>query len=109
VKARLDLAALAELRQAVAWYETKRPTLGEELAAAVSHAIAEIEQAPERWPTWQHEPRVRRYVLRRFPFAVVYLMRKGAPYVVAVAHTSRSARSWLGRLEPRAKRKRRRR
>lgn len=50
MKIRLDAAAQAELRGAVAWYE-QQPTLGQDLAAAVKHALIEIERAPERWPT----------------------------------------------------------
>ncbi len=109
MKIRLDVAARAELRRAVVWYEQQRPTLGEDLVAAVKHALIEIERAPERWPTWRHEPRVRRYLLQRFPFAIAYIIRDGGPYVVAIAHTSRTARHWLGRIEGTTKRPVRRR
>lgn len=97
------------MREAIAWYEKKQPTLGEDLAAAIGRAFAEIERAPERWPTWQHEPDVRRFVLARFRFTVSYLLHRRVPFVVAVAHTSRKPDYWIGRLEaaqPGAKRKR---
>jgi hypothetical protein len=95
----LHRAARSELRRAIAWYEDQQPTLGEDLAAEVNRALAAIAEAPLRWPTWRLAPRVRRFVLRRFPFAVAYVVRDAAPpLVIAFAHTSRSAERWLSRI-----------
>ena len=101
---RLDAAARDELLRAIAWYEAQRPALGEELARAVELALLEIERAPERWPRWQLEPRVRRVLLHRFPFAIIYMLGEDGPYVVAIAHARRSARRWLRRLSGASKR-----
>jgi hypothetical protein len=109
VKLLVDLAARAELRRSVAWYEEQCPGLGAEFAGTVGRALTEVEDAPERWPTWRLEPRVRRYLLQRFPFAIVYVIRGGDPYVVAIAHTRRSPRQWLASLESAAKPVRRKR
>jgi toxin ParE1/3/4 len=109
VKIKLDVHALAELRQALVWYEEQRPGLGEDLATEVKQALVQIERAPERWPIWENEPRIRRYFLRRFPFVIAYFVQDTGPYVIAVAHTSRTARRWLDRIGAAAKRGTRRR
>ncbi len=41
---------------------------------------------------------VRRALVRRFPFALVFLDLGESVRVVAVAHTKRRARYWLGRV-----------
>lgn len=105
---RLHRAARSELRRAIVWYEERRPTLGAILHAAAKQSFAEIEAAPRRWPKWALEPRVRRRVLERFPFAVVYLVVGEVIFVVAFAHTRRSARYRLGRLAGTVNRSRRR-
>lgn len=92
-------AAQAELRQAVAWYE-KEQAIGADLAAEVRQAFLAIERAPERWPAWPKKPRVRRFVLNRFPFSVFYTIREGVVVVLAVAHQRRRPGYWLNRLSP---------
>jgi hypothetical protein len=92
-------AAQGELRQAIAWYERAQPGLGEEFADAVRAAFAAIEAAPERWPVWRSEARIRYFVLSRFP----YTIRGGVTIVVAVAHNSRKPDYWAKRLRAMSK------
>jgi toxin ParE1/3/4 len=101
-------AAQTELRQAILWYERERG-VGEDLAAEVRRAFTAIERAPERWPVWPRHARVRRYVLRRFPFSILYTVHDSVALVLAVAHDKRRPGYWLGRLSTKAKRKPRRR
>jgi toxin ParE1/3/4 len=98
VNLRLHLAERRELSRAIRWYEGQQPMLGEDLADAVKRAFVEIESAPERWPVWKRDHRARRYLLERFPFAIIYVVRNGIPFVVAVAHTQRRPRSWMKRI-----------
>ena len=95
---RLHPRARVELRQAVAWYEERRPGLGETLAAEVEHAVETIRAQPKAWPSWPAAPRARRYLLSRFPFALVYVVAGEALVIIALAHTSRPPDYWLDRL-----------
>ncbi len=44
------------------------------------------------------EGNCRRYVLRRFPFNIIYLLDADCIVVVAVAHQKRRARYWISRV-----------
>jgi len=63
---RLLPAAEEELRHAVRWYEDQRAGLGAEFLGAVDAALAQIAEAPARYPVWMVNRRFRRMVVRRF-------------------------------------------
>lgn len=54
-----------------------------------------IGESPDRWPAYLVE--TRRYLLKRFPFLVVYRQRDGAIQVIAVAHGCRRPGYWRDR------------
>lgn len=92
--AKFDLASADD------WYETQRPGLATELEAAVDRALVDIVAAPLAWPRWLDiapELGVRRYVLRRFPFALAFTVEAERIVVLAVAHAKRSPEYWLSR------------
>jgi len=57
-------------------------------------AVARIVEAPLRWPV---RSGTRRYVMRRFPFVVVYRVVGSTVEVVAVAHGRRKPGYWKSR------------
>jgi toxin ParE1/3/4 len=74
---RFDDEAAEELEAAAAWYEARRRNLGIELVT---------------WPLVLHVPtelQVRRYVLRRFPYSIVFVELDEDIRVLAIAHSSR--------------------
>ena len=87
--------ATLDLRLAARWYEQRRRGLGVELVLAVDDGIATIVAAPQRWPVFAG---ARRYILRRFPFSVIYRVVDERIQVVAVAHHSRRPVYWGRRL-----------
>lgn len=93
---RLRPVALAELTDAWRWYEEQREGLGDEFRACVDAAMAEIARAPLAWPRIRAD--ARRRLVRRFPFAVLYLVEPEHIEVLAVFHTSRDPKVWQGRL-----------
>jgi plasmid stabilization system protein ParE len=99
VTLRFHRAARAELRHHAAWYEARRPMLGEAFATEVERAINDIARAPDRFPIWLHDAAVRRCLLRRFPFAIIYLIDDQEPFVLAIAHLRRSPRTWARRIQ----------
>ena len=58
-------------------------------------AMTRIEEAPRRCPPYLAD--TRRYLLRRFPFFVVFREVNGRAQILAVAHAKRRPGYWLGR------------
>jgi len=86
-----------ELWQAVDYYEAKLGGLGLDLEQEVRRALADIQEAPDRWPTRRYGTRW--HLLHRFPYAIHYLELQDAIWIVAVAHTSRIPYYWRKRLK----------
>ncbi len=72
----LDLhpAALTELKSAVAWYLEQNETAALNFVAEMDRAIDLVIAYPGRWP--RGERGTRKFVLQRFPFAIVYRERE---------------------------------
>jgi hypothetical protein len=93
-------AAQVELTEAIDWYEATRPGLGVDFLGVVDLALRAIGEAPEHYATWPTNPRYRRFVLGRFPYAVFFHIAMHGPEVVAIAHFKRSPGYWLRRVRP---------
>ena len=89
---RLRPEALDELAEAWRWYEGQRQGLGDEFRACVDAVMAEIARAPLLSAKVQGE--VRRRIVRRFPFSVIYLSEPDHAEVLAVFHSARDPRRW---------------
>ena len=95
---RFDDEAVEEMDAAAEWYEARREDLGLEFVAEVRQALIAIANAPHTWPQVAgEEPRVRRVLLRRFPYAIVYIQLDAEIRILAVAHTSREPGFWRTR------------
>ncbi|MDD5705954.1 MAG: type II toxin-antitoxin system RelE/ParE family toxin [Kiritimatiellae bacterium] len=97
IQVRILCEAEQELREAVSYYEERCPGLGLDLESAVRAAVDQIRHFPE-----QCSPQpdgTRRYLTRRFPYLIVYLLHDDLLWVLAVAHCSREPGYWISRLE----------
>ena len=77
---------------------TTRPRkegLGEKLRSAVWAAIAILERFPEIGE--EVRPGIRKILLRRFPYKLIYSVTNDAVYIIAVAHGHREPDYWSGR------------
>jgi toxin ParE1/3/4 len=94
--------ARAEAIEAAIWYESKRTGAGERLLAAVDDALARLENDPLRFPVLETiEPNdlgLRRVLLSRFPYLVIYQILSEETRVIAVAHARRQPDYWKDRL-----------
>jgi plasmid stabilization system protein ParE len=88
--------AEAELLDAVAFYEGRLPGLGDRFLRELDAAIAAIREAPDRWRIIEAD--VRRYTLRRFPYAIYYRFESDLIRVLVVKHHSRHPDYWRYRL-----------
>jgi plasmid stabilization system protein ParE len=88
--------ALAELERAKIWYDGQRPSLGESFFHEITTAISRIRETPKTWPAYQWG--TRRFLVHRFPFAMIYSQRASGLLVVAVMHLKRRPGYWRSRL-----------
>jgi plasmid stabilization system protein ParE len=96
----LSVEARRELREATVWYETHRPGLGQELLAAARECFRRIEASPAAGSTVAgvHESvGARRVLLKRFPYAIVYIELEAQVRVLAFAHLRRRPGYWKQR------------
>ena len=89
-------AASLEFEPAFAWYFERSKRAAFRFALEVERAIATIADAPERFPAGISN--TRRFLLQRFPFAVVYRELPHVIQVLAVAHGCRRPGYWKMRV-----------
>jgi toxin ParE1/3/4 len=97
---RIHPAATAELDAAAEWYDDQLAGLGLELLLAVDDAIALILERPAAWQRDDvaADREIRRFVMQRFPFSIVYYVVDDVVRIVAVAHAKLQPSSWRSRL-----------
>ncbi len=88
-------AARQELREAIAFYDGRAIGLGQQFLDEVEFAIRRIREVPTTWPKLSQT--VRRCVLHRFPYSVLYRESKGGIEIVAIMHQRRHPDTWKGR------------
>ena len=88
--------ALEEAEAAARWYAERSATAAAAFSDEIDAAESAIVRLPEAWPPFDHG--TRRYLLRRFPFSVVYRIEPTRIVIVAVAHFRRRPGYWRSRL-----------
>ena len=84
--------ALAEIEAGVVWYETRELGLGRAYFAEVERVALGAAEAPSTWPLFSDirpNLKVRRRVLRTFPYVLAYKVHGDALVVIAVSHARR--------------------
>ena len=87
--------AEAELAEAVDWYETRGKGLGADFMRAVDAALAAIQRNPNQYQIIKG--RIRRAVLRRFPYSLIYVASEHEVTVLACFHGRRNPQRWIER------------
>jgi hypothetical protein len=98
---RLSPEAGLELAEASEWYASRRVGLEDEFLAEVERVLALIAAAPSSFPRLLDLPEdliVRRALLPRFPYAIVFMGFGSGIRVLAVAHAKRRPGYWLTRV-----------
>ncbi len=95
---RVRKIARAEIVAAFEWYLERSPTAAEHFLDAVDGAMRRIEEAPEQHPIIRG--RLRRVLVRRFPYAAYYKVYPSTISVVGVIHGHRHPDTWLRRAAP---------
>jgi plasmid stabilization system protein ParE len=88
--------ARVEAKEAAAWYDHRSLRASLAFERALSEAIDQAANFPDRLPRYLNGTRYFR--LRRFSYVLVYLQREDVQFIVAVAHLHRRPGYWKKRL-----------
>lgn len=84
-----------EYNDAILYYELQRPGLGKEFKSEVRLAIERMLRFPLGWPVERGE--IRKCLLHRFPYKLLYAVEAERLLIVAVAHQHRQPDYWAKR------------
>ena len=88
--------ARAELLEAAQYYQDRVKGLGQSLVDDVELASQEIQKTPFAYPHVSSD--LRRKILDRFPYGLIYAIESDRIRIVAVAHHKRRPEYWRYRL-----------
>ena len=97
MKVRFLALAQRELDDAVTWYNDQVDGLGQEFLDELDRAVRRSVRYPLSCP--EITPGLRRCLLARFPYELIYGLDDDTIVVVAVAHLHREPRYWLDRMK----------
>ncbi|MGB0562453.1 MAG: type II toxin-antitoxin system RelE/ParE family toxin [Spirulinaceae cyanobacterium] len=92
-----DPLAAQEFKTAFDYYESQETGLGEQFRQALWSALAILERYPEVGQ--EVRPRIRKMLIKRFPYKLIYTVNSDLIYVLAVAHGYREPNYWIERAE----------
>lgn len=87
--------AVEEVEQAIIYYEDCQSGLGKQLSQEIEASIQLILAYPHAWTAL--EDNIRRTLVRRFPYGLLYYLRENEVYVLAVMNLNRSPDYWKKR------------
>ena len=84
-----------EVKASYEWYQNQAVGLGDDYLNELETAYQAIVELPDTWPKFQNN--LRRFLLSKFPFSVIYRFNQETVFVVAVMHNSRKPGYWRER------------
>jgi plasmid stabilization system protein ParE len=94
---RFLVPAQQELDDAVTWYDQQADGLGKEFLDELDRVIRRVVTYP--LAALEIEPGLRRGLLARFPYGIIFGLDGDTVVVVAVAHLHREPRYWADRIK----------
>jgi len=95
---RIDEQALAELEEALNWYESRSASAAESFRSVLSNALDRVQSSPASFPTYLFG--TKRMILNPFPYSLIFTPEADRVFIVALAHAKRSTDYWSSRLKP---------
>ena len=86
-----------EMIDSAIFYETKSKGLGHKFLNEIARSLDLISSSPKTWTVLSDE--IRRFLLRRFPFGLLYEIHNDYIYIIAVMHLHREPFYWKSRLK----------
>jgi hypothetical protein len=84
-----------EFNIAIDYYENNDPGLGYDFSIEVYSAIQNIVNFPNAWPIIEED--IRRCLVKRFPYGIIYGIEHDAIFILAVMHLHRHPDYWKNR------------
>ncbi len=88
--------AETEFNAAIDYYEECEPGLGYDFSIEVFAGIQNIVSHPSAWPVMEED--VRRCLVNRFPFGIIYSTEQNGIFILAIMHLRRHPDYWKDRL-----------
>ena len=88
--------AQIEMLDAAAYYETRVAELGSNFISTIETAVLGLSEDPEKWPVAGKD--IRRVLLPRFPYSILYKIDPTEIIIVAIMHQKRRPNYWINRL-----------
>lgn len=95
---RIEFSAIAyeEFKNAIEFYDLLEKGLGLRFKDEVDDSLKRILKYPEAWQ--KETESTRRFLLKRFPYKIVYFVESERIVIIAVAHTHRKPFYWIDRF-----------
>ncbi|MCP4130992.1 MAG: type II toxin-antitoxin system RelE/ParE family toxin [bacterium] len=94
-----DEIAQNELHDTIVFYELEVSGLGEKFREEIKKSIERIINYPEAWSVEIGD--VRKYLLHKFPYKILYSIETDYIYIIAIAHLHRRPNYWIDRFNKR--------
>ena len=85
-----------EFNEAIDYYEDIEPGLGYDFALEIHSTITRSVDFPKAWAILEGD--VRRSLVRRFPYGILYSEEKDGIFILAVMHLHRKPGYWKHRI-----------
>jgi toxin ParE1/3/4 len=86
-----------EMIASAVFYETRSNGLGHKFLNEIASSLDLISSSPKTWPVFSDD--IRRFLLQRFPFGLLYEIHDDYIYIIAVMHLHREPFYWKSRLK----------
>lgn len=96
MKVIFDKLASEELNDACEYYELQVVGLGGKFREEIKRGLRSIKRFPEIGSTERGD--IKRYILHKFPFKILYSLEKEYIYIIAIAHMHREPSYWVERI-----------
>ena len=87
--------AKLELDDAVAYYDLELKGLGSRFKLEVKTSLKRIAVFPKAWTLIK--PDIRRCIMHKFPYNILYAIEEDTILIIAVAHHHRNPEYWIDR------------
>lgn len=88
--------AETEISETAGWYTRRGIGLGTDFLDEVANTLSVLGENPDRFPIVEGD--IRKTLLRRFPYVILFSIRGDAVVVISCFHTRRDPTHWRDRL-----------
>ena len=85
-----------EFEDAIEFYELEYPGLGEKFRKEIKKSVKRLFEHPNAWPVEIGE--VRKYLVHKFPYRILYSIENDHIYIIAIAHQHRKPNYWIDHI-----------